>query len=260
MDHRQLERYSRHLLLPEIDVAGQDRLLGAAVWIVGAGGLGSPAAMYLASSGVGRIVISDDDVVDLGNLQRQILHDTAGVGLPKVESARRRLRALNPDVEVRALAGRLDARALERDLDGVDVVLDCSDNFATRFDLNAACVRRRRPLVWGAAIRFQGQVTVFDAGRAASPCLACLYPARADAEDGGGCASMGVLAPLTGIIGCVMAAETLKILLGFGDTLCGRLLTLDAARMEWREAQLPRDPACGVCGPGTAGLRASAGA
>jgi len=247
MDPRQLERYSRHILLPEFDIAGQERLSRAAVLIVGAGGLGSPAAMYLASSGVGHLILNDDDVVDLGNLQRQILHGAADIGRLKVDSARDRLRTLNPEVRVTAIPRRLDGQGLEREVRGVQLVLDCSDNFPTRHALNAACVRARVPLIWGAAIQLQGQVTTFDHRRADSPCLACLYPDQPE-TDAGDCAASGVLAPTAGIVGCIMAAEALKLLVGIGDTLCGRVLLLDIAAMEPRQIRLQRDPGCAVCG------------
>lgn len=248
MDDAQLERYSRHLLLPEIDLAGQQRLMDATALVIGAGGLGSPAAMYLASSGVGRLLLADHDRVDLGNLQRQLLHGTADVGRPKTESARDRLLALNPGVRVEMLTVRLDREAMERETVRADVVLDASDNFETRFALDRACAAKRRPLVWGAAARWQGQLTVFDHRHDDSPCLACLYPDLEDRE-APDCAASGVLAPLTGVIGSMMAVAALKILLGLGDTLCGRLLRFDAARMSWQESLLAKDPRCACCGP-----------
>jgi molybdopterin/thiamine biosynthesis adenylyltransferase len=246
VDALKLERYSRHLLLPDIDLPGQERLLRSSAMIIGAGGLGSPAAMYLASSGVAHLVINDDDAVDLGNLQRQILHGTSDIGRPKVVSAADRLRDLNPEVRITTIPKRLDAEALEREIRRVDVVLDCSDNFPTRFDLNAACLRTRVPLVWGAAIGMRAQITTFDPRREHSPCLGCLYPGQGSETDGG-CAAQGVFAPITGIVGSAMAAEGLKILLGIGDTLCGRLLVLDALEMAWRQIDLTRDPRCPVC-------------
>lgn len=246
MDHAQLERYSRHLLLPEIDFAGQQRLMDASVLVIGAGGLGSPAAMYLAASGVGRLALADHDHVDLGNLQRQILHGTADVGRPKTESGRDRLLAINPEVRVETVTTRLGHEAMEREAAGADVVLDASDNFETRFALSRACIAARKPLVWGAAIRLQGQLTVFDHRRNDSPCLTCLYP-DLDEIDTAGCAASGVLAPLTGVIGSMMAVATLKILVDLGDTLCGRLLRFDAVRMGWQESLLTKDPRCTSC-------------
>lgn len=248
MDHEQLQRYSRHLLLPEIDIEGQRRLLDATVFIVGAGGLGSPAATYLASSGVGHLIIGDHDHVDLGNLQRQILHATPDLGRAKTDSARDRLQAINPGIRISTIPSRLNRIAMEHEAGRADVVLDASDNFDTRFTLNAACLAQRKPLVWGAAIRLQGQISCFDHRRADSPCLNCLYPERDDNLGGESCAASGVLAPLTGVIGSMMAVVTLKILLGLGDTLCGRLLRFDAARMTWQTSSLQRDPQCASCG------------
>lgn len=247
MDPERLQRYSRHILLPEIDLEGQQRLLDSTALVVGAGGLGSPVAMYLASSGVGHLVIGDHDRVDLGNLQRQILHATPDLGRLKTDSARDRLQALNPGIRISTLASRLDRTGLEREAARADVAIDASDNFETRFALNAACYATRTPLVWGAAVRLQGQVSCFDHRRDDGPCLACLYPDRDVAEAGEDCAAGGVLAPLTGVIGSIMAIVALKVLLGLPDTLCGRLLRFDAARMSWRESSLPRDPRCTVC-------------
>ena len=247
MNDDQLLRYSRHILLPEIGVEGQTRLLAAHALVIGAGGLGSPAALYLASAGVGTITLADGDAVDLTNLQRQILHGTASVGRPKARSGRDALAQLNPEVRVVALEARLAAPALDELAAQVDLVLDCSDNFATRHAANRACVRHRKPLVSGAAVRFDGQISVFDLRREASPCYACLFPEDAQPEEER-CAVLGVFAPLTGIIGTTQAAEALKVLTGTGETLCGRLLLLDALRMEWRSVRLERDPACPVCG------------
>jgi adenylyltransferase/sulfurtransferase len=242
----QLQRYSRQILLPAVGVEGQERLLGARVLVVGLGGLGSPAALYLAASGVGELVLVDFDQVDLSNLQRQVAHGTADVGRLKVDSARERLRALNPEVEVTTHARVLEGEDLRAQIRAVDVVVDASDNFATRFELNAACVAVRRPLVSGAAIRMEGQVTVFDPGRAESPCYRCLYPEASEREET--CSRLGVLAPLLGIIGSIQATEVLKLLLGVGEPLIGRLLVVDALAMEWRTLRLRRDPACPVCG------------
>ena len=248
MNDDQLLRYSRHILLPELGVEGQERLLASHALIVGAGGLGSPAAMYLAAAGVGRITICDADKVDLTNLQRQIAHRNDTVGMPKVVSAKRTLGELNPEIDIVALEARLDAQALMSKVAECSVVLDCSDNFATRHAVNRACVAHRVPLVSGAAIRFDGQVSVFDLRSADSPCYACLFSEDAESEEMR-CAVMGVFAPLTGIVGTTQAAETIKLLSGIGKTLSGRLLILDALDMEWRSMRLKRDPACAVCGP-----------
>lgn len=246
MDAERLQRYSRHLLLPEIDIEGQERLSGATVLLLGAGGLGSPVAMYLVASGIGRLVLLDDDRVDLGNLQRQILHATADVGRLKTDSALDRLHALNPDVAISGISRRLDLDELATEAERADVIVDASDNFETRFALSAAAHRARRPLVFGAAIGLRGQVTLFDHRRPDSPCLACLYPPEA-IEEAGGCAASGVLAPLTGVIGSMMAVVALKVLLGMGDTLCGRLLRFDATGPRWCESLLARDPGCDRC-------------
>jgi adenylyltransferase/sulfurtransferase len=246
MNDDQLLRYSRHILLPELGVEGQGRLLASHALIVGAGGLGSPAAMYLAAAGIGRITICDADTVDLTNLQRQIAHRTDSVGMSKVASAKRTLSALNPDIEIVALEARLDGQALMSKVAQCSVVLDCSDNFATRHAVNRACVAHRVPLVSGAAIRFDGQISVFDLRSADSPCYACLFSEDAESEEMR-CAVMGVFAPLTGIVGATQAAETIKLLSGTGTSLSGRLLILDALDMEWRSMRLKRDPACKVC-------------
>lgn len=246
MNDEQLLRYSRHILLDEIGVEGQQAFLDARVLVVGAGGLGSPAAIYLAVAGVGTLVLCDGDTVDLTNLQRQILHSADAVGSPKVESGRRSLRRLNPETEVIALDTRLEGEALAAQVRLADVVLDCSDNFATRHAINRACVAYRKPLVSGAAIRFDGQISVFDLRRDDSPCYHCLFPEGQDVDEVR-CAVMGVFAPLTGIIGATQAAEALKLLAGCGRTLDGRLLLLDGLNMEWRSMGLSRDPACGVC-------------
>lgn len=247
MEDNQLLRYSRHILLDEIGIEGQQRLLAARALVIGAGGLGSPVALYLATAGVGRITLVDDDVVDLTNLQRQIAHTTARIGEPKVESAKAAMSAINPEVEIVCVAESADAAALARLVALADVVLDCCDNFATRHAVNAACVAHRVPLVSGAAIRFDGQITVFDSRRADSPCYACVFPPSTDFEETR-CATMGVLAPLVGIIGAMQAAEAIKLLSGAGPSLAGRLQMLDARRMEWNEMRLTRDPECSVCG------------
>jgi molybdopterin/thiamine biosynthesis adenylyltransferase len=246
MNDQQLLRYSRHILLDEIGIEGQARLLAAHVVIVGAGGLGSPAAMYLAASGVGQITLVDDDAVDLTNLQRQVMHTTDRIGTPKVESGRAALHAINPDIVVTALCERADEKRLQELVQGVSVVLDCSDNFATRHAVNRACVAAGVPLVAGAAIRFDGQLSVFDTRRADCPCYACVFPQESGFEDVA-CSTMGVFAPLVGIVGAVQAAEALKLLLHVGTPLAGRLLLLDGRAMEWTEIRTARNPACPVC-------------
>ncbi|QKT02862.1 molybdopterin-synthase adenylyltransferase MoeB [Ectothiorhodospiraceae bacterium 2226] len=249
MNDEQLLRYSRQILLPEVGVEGQQRLLEARVLVVGLGGLGSPVAMYLAAAGVGHLVLADFDHVDLSNLQRQIIHTTAEVGRAKVDSARARLAALNPDVRIDTLPVVLEGEQLAREVAAADAVVDATDNFAIRFALNAACVAHGTPLISGAAIRMEGQVAVFDP-RHDGPCYRCLY--KEGEELGETCSQTGVLAPVVGMIGSVQATETLKVLMGVGEPLRGRLLMLDAYRMEWRSLRLPRDPHCPVCAsPGT---------
>ena len=247
MTDDQLLRYSRHILLDEIGIEGQDRLLASHALVIGAGGLGSPVALYLGGAGVGRITLVDDDKVDLTNLQRQIAHTMGRVGQAKTDSAAAAVAAINPEVAVETINARADAALLDRLVATADVVLDCCDNFATRQAVNAACVRHRRPLVSGAAIRFDGQVTSFDPRDPASPCYACVFPPDSVFEETR-CATMGVLAPLVGIIGSMQAAEALKFLSGAGPSLAGRLLMLDARRMEWNEMRVPRQPGCPVCG------------
>ena len=246
MDDRQLLRYSRHLLLDDIGIEGQQRLLDSHALIVGAGGLGSPVALYLASAGVGQITLVDDDTVDLTNLQRQIMHTEARVGQPKVASAEAAIGALNPGVRVRTVAQRADEAQLTELAVAADIVLDCTDNFATRQALNRACVATGRPLVSGAAIGFDGQISVYDPRRAASPCYACVFPPTQAVEEAR-CATMGVFAPLVGIIGTLQASEALKLLCGIGEPLVGRLLMLDARRTEWTELRVPRQADCPVC-------------
>jgi len=246
MDDQQLLRYSRQILLPRIGTEGQQKLLDSHVLLVGAGGLGSPVAMYLASAGVGHITIADDDEVDLSNLQRQILHRHNDIGRAKVDSAKDTLISLNPDVRVTPLQTRIDSGQLASLLDGVDLVVDASDNFATRFVINKACVKARKPLVSGAAIRMEGQVSVFIPDNADSPCYRCLY--KEGDEPDQTCADNGVLAPIVGIIGSVQALEAIKVILGLGTTLCGRLLLFDGLHHEWRSIKLRKDPACPVCG------------
>jgi adenylyltransferase/sulfurtransferase len=251
MTDEQLLRYSRHILLPEIGVEGQQKLLAASALVIGAGGLGSPAALYLAAAGVGTIVLADGDDVDLTNLQRQILHATGSIGHPKVDSGREGLARINPEVKVVPVRKRLADDALVELVASSSVVLDCSDNFATRHAVNRACVRHRKPLVSGAAVRFDGQVSVFDLRDALSPCYHCLFPEDGELEEMR-CSIMGVFAPLTGIIGTVQAAEALKLLAGAGATLKGRLMVLDALAMQWRTIKLAKDPACPVCARVTA--------
>lgn len=246
MTDDQLLRYSRHILLDEIGIEGQQRLLDAHALVVGAGGLGSPVALYLGSAGVGRITLVDDDQVDLTNLQRQIAHNLARLGQPKADSARAAIAALNPEVVVEAVAQRADAALLDRLVREADVVLDCCDNFATRQAVNAACVRHGRPLVSGAAIRFDAQLAVFDTRDAASPCYACVFPPDSAPEEVR-CATMGVLAPLVGVIGSLQAVEALKLLSGAGPSLAGRLLMLDARQLEWTTLRVPRQAHCPVC-------------
>jgi adenylyltransferase/sulfurtransferase len=246
LDDEALLRYSRHILLPQVGIEGQERLLNARALVLGAGGLGSPAALYLASAGIGTLALVDGDTVDLTNLQRQILHRTAAVGRPKVESGAATLADINPLCRVVPLQERLAGARLEEEVALADVVLDCSDNFATRHAVNRACVKFRKPLVSGAAIRFDGQIAVFDTRRDDAPCYHCLFPESADVEEIR-CAVMGVFAPLTGIVGAVQAAEALKLVIGCGDSLAGRLLLLDGLAMEWRSIAVPRDPGCPVC-------------
>lgn len=246
MNDEQLLRYSRHILLPQIGIEGQERLLAARALVIGAGGLGSPIALYLASAGVGGITLCDDEDVDLTNLQRQIVHRTDAIGRKKVDSARATLAAINPEVRIAALAERVDGKRLEALAAQADVVVDGSDNFATRHAVNRACVRLKKPLVSGAAVRFDGQVAVFDLRAQDSPCYACLFPEQGESEDVR-CAVMGVFSPLTGIIGSIQAAEALKLIAGAGETLAGRLLLLDALAMQVRTIKLKKDPACPVC-------------
>jgi molybdopterin/thiamine biosynthesis adenylyltransferase len=247
MTDDQLLRYSRHILLDELGVEGQQRFLDAHVLVIGAGGLGSPVALYLGTAGVGRITLVDHDTVDVTNLQRQIAHNLSRVGQPKAQSARDTIAAINPDVQVQPLVERADAKRLDQLVAEVDVVLDCSDNFTTRQAVNAACVAHKKPLVAGAAIGFDGQISVYDARDAASPCYACVFPPEATFEEVR-CATMGVFAPLVGIIGSMQAVEALKLIAGVGSSLAGRLQMLDARTMEWTEIRVARQPHCDVCG------------
>lgn len=246
MNDDQLLRYSRHILLPEIGVEGQQKLLAAHALVIGAGGLGSPVALYLASAGVGRLTLCDDDAVDLTNLQRQIVHQVDRIGVNKAESARRTLATINPEVRTAAIDRRVDQADIEQLAADADVVIDATDNFATRHAINRACVKLGKPLVFGAAVRFDGQAAVFDMRRTDAPCYHCLFPESGDDQDMR-CAVMGVFAPLVGIIGSIQAAEALKVLMGIGATLDGRLLIADALTMEWRTIRLRKDPDCPVC-------------
>lgn len=248
MNDQQLLRYSRHILLDALGIEGQQRILAAHALVVGAGGLGSPAALYLASAGIGRLTLVDGDTVDATNLQRQILHTTSRIDMPKVESGKLALAEVNPEVCVIARNERLEGKALTALVAEADIVLDCSDNFATRHAINRACVRHRKPLVSGAAIRFDGQISVYDLSRDDSPCYHCLFPEGEDAEEVR-CSVMGVFAPLTGIIGTMQAAEALKLAAGIGESLAGRLLLLDTLSMEWRSIRFKKDPGCAICGP-----------
>ncbi len=246
MNDEQLLRYSRHVMLANLDVDGQEKLLASTVLIVGLGGLGCPVAMYLAAAGVGHLLLADDDKVDLGNPQRQIAHVTAGVGRNKAESASDTLRALNPGVKVDIYKQRLAGEELNRLVASCDAVVDCTDNFTTRFALNRACVLNRVPLVSGAAIRMEGQLSVFDPREPQSPCYHCLYEEGDDLD--ASCAANGVLAPLVGVIGSLQALECIKVLTGTGTPLCGRLLLFDATGLQFREMQLRKNPECRVCG------------
>lgn len=247
MNDEQLLRYSRHILLDEVGIEGQERVLASHALVIGAGGLGSPVALYLGSAGVGRITLVDHDVVDLTNLQRQVAHTTDRVGQPKVESAAQAVRDINPGVEVTCLQQRADTALLDEWVPQATVVMDCSDNYATRHAVNAACIRHGKPLVAGAVIRFDGQVMVFDPRDAASPCYACMFTPEAEFEEVQ-CSTMGVFAPLVGVIGAMQAAEALKLISGAAPAITGRLLMLDGRTMEWNTMKVPRDPACVVCG------------
>jgi sulfur-carrier protein adenylyltransferase/sulfurtransferase len=248
------ERYSRHLRLPEVGLEGQRRLEAARVLLLGAGGLGSPAAFYLAAAGVGSLRLVDDDLVDRSNLQRQVLHTEARIGSPKVESAAATLSALNPRTRIEPLRERADSANVERLLEGVDVVIDGADNFPARYLLNDACVKLGKPLVYGAVHRFEGQVSVFDAGRRRghAPCYRCLFPEPPPPEAAPNCAEAGVLGVLPGVVGLLQATEAIKLILGLGEPLTGRLLQFDALSMRFRETRLRADPECPVCAPGRA--------
>lgn len=247
MNDNQLLRYSRHILLPQIGYEGQEKLTKSHALIVGAGGLGAPAALYLAASGVGKLTICDFDNVDLTNLQRQIIHTTASVGINKAVSAQQTLYEINPEVVVNTVQQKSTEAQITKLVNGADVVIDCSDNFATRYALNRVCFAAKKPLVSGAAIRFEGQITVFDFRHENSPCYHCLFPDAGEDQEMR-CADNGVFSPLVGMIGTTQAAEALKLIMNIGDSLQGRLLLLDALSMEWRTIKLARDPKCLVCG------------
>lgn len=248
LDDRQLLRYSRHILLPQVDIAGQLAICNSRVLVVGVGGLGSPAALYLAAAGVGELILVDDDLVEITNLQRQIVHCEARINQPKTESARELLEQINSDITVTLITERLNDTNVEEALKNVNVVLDCSDNFSTRLLLNKHCWNNRVPLVSGAAIRLEGQLTVFDSRNEQSPCYQCLYDVVG--EQALSCAESGVLGPVVGVIGAAQALEALKVIAGFGDPLVGRVQFYDAARASWRELKLKPDCSCPVCGGG----------
>jgi molybdopterin/thiamine biosynthesis adenylyltransferase len=255
MNDEQLLRYSRQIMLPALGIEGQERLLKARVLLIGLGGLGSPVAMYLAAAGVGTLVVADFDAVDLSNLQRQILHTSGHIGMPKVDSAIRGLRALNPEVRVEGFKGTIDADTLPDLVSGADAVVDACDNFATRFAVNEACFHARVPLISGAAIRTEGQVALFS-GKPGGPCYQCLYPRDGELDET--CTANGVLAPVVGIVGSIQATEALKVLTGMGEPLFGRLLLIDALTMEFRSVALRADPDCPICG-GESGRQAPSG-
>lgn len=250
MNDDQLLRYARHILLDELGIEGQEKILAAKVLVVGAGGLGSPTAMYLASAGVGHIILADHDTVEISNLQRQILHASDRLGQLKAESGRKTMLALNPGIQVETRTIRMEPDMLDAEIANVDLVVDCTDNFATRHAINRASVRHQKTLVSGAAIRFEGQISVFDPRQADAPCYHCLFPEAEDVEPVS-CATTGVFAPLVGIIGSMQAAEAIKTIAGIGQTLSGRLLILDALDMQWHSVRMQRDPGCSVCGEST---------
>lgn len=245
MDDNQLLRYSRQIMMPDIGIEGQQRLTESRVLIIGMGGLGSPVATYLAAAGVGQLVIVDHDVVDLTNLQRQFIHHTGNVGDKKVSSAQRRLLDMNPEIQITAIDHKLESEELDAQIGQADVVVDCTDNFTVRFAINEACVKARKPLVSGAVIRMEGQVSVFCGYEHNLPCYHCLYKDEGELHES--CSETGILAPVAGIIGSIQATETLKILLDLGDTLVGRVQILDAITMEWRSLKLKKDPQCPTC-------------
>ena len=245
MNDEQLLQYSRQIMLPEVDIEGQDKLLAAKVLVIGLGGLGCPVAMYLAAAGVGHLTLVDYDEVDLTNLQRQIAHTLKDVGRAKVHSAKQTLLAINPSINVVSIAKKLEGEQLEAQIADCDLVLDCTDNFSTRYAINAACVRQQKPLVSGAAIRLEGQLAVFDARDVQSPCYQCLYPEGSEQQLS--CSENGVIAPLTGIIGTMQALQTIKLVIGFGETLVGHLLLFDAKSMNFQRLRLNKNLNCPVC-------------
>ena len=253
MNDEDLLRYARHILLNDFGIEGQEKLLAARVLIVGVGGLGSPVAMYLASAGVGTLLLADHDTVEISNLQRQIIHTSERLGMLKADSGKQAIHALNPSIRVETLLNRMEDTSLSQAISQVDLVVDCTDNFATRHAINRACVVHRVPLVSGAAVRFDGQISVFDPREPNSPCYHCLFPEAQDVENMN-CATMGVFAPLVGIIGTMQAAEAIKVLAGTGNPLVGRLLILDALDMRWHSVKVRRDPGCAVCGSGVVSL------
>jgi len=246
MNDEQLLRYSRQILLPQFGTEGQQKLLDAHVLIIGLGGLGSPVAMYLAAAGVGELTLVDHDTVDLSNLQRQILHRNDNIGQPKVESAQHNLAQLNDEISIHTVNKKLDDDELQQLVSQVDLVVDATDNFPTRFAINRACVQHKKPLVSGAAIRLEGQVGIFDLRRADSPCYRCLYDEQGGVPET--CSENGVMAPMVGIIGSIQALEVIKLLTDTGETLAGKLLISDGLHQEWRSMKLRKDPACPVCG------------
>ena len=245
MNDEQLLRYSRHILLSDFDIAAQEKLLQSTALIIGAGGLGCPAAMYLASSGVGHVIIADDDVVELSNLQRQIAHTMTDIDRPKGESLKQTLQAMNPDIQVTAINARMDEKQMTAWVKQADVIVDCSDNFSTRFMINRVAVAQKTPLVSGAAIRTEAQLVVFDSRVDDSPCYRCLYSEDGDTDED--CSSNGVLAPLVGIVGSMQAFEAIRVLTGFGESAVGQLQIADMKFSGWRSLKLARDPDCPVC-------------
>ncbi len=245
MNDEQLLRYARHIMLPDIDIAGQEKLLASTVLIIGLGGLGSPVSVYLAASGVGNLVLADFDTVDLSNLQRQIVHTSQTVGELKTVSAEKFIRQLNPDINTRTISDRLTIEQLEQEVAAVDIVVDCTDNFEVRFAVNDACLKAGTTLVSGAAVRMEGQLMVIDSANADMPCYRCLYDDSADVELN--CAETGIAAPVVGTIGTLQALETLKLIVGIGESLAGYLLTFDARYMDWRKLKLPQNPDCKGC-------------
>ncbi|MBV1907417.1 MAG: molybdopterin-synthase adenylyltransferase MoeB [Pseudomonadales bacterium] len=247
MNDEQLLRYSRHIMLPEVDIDGQQKLLNASVLIAGIGGLGSPIALYLAAAGVGHLILADHDQVELSNLQRQIIHDTNSISLTKVESATRRLKALNPDTRLTCIGEKLTTQSLHAISQDIDIVVDATDNFSVRYTINDYCFEKGIPLVSGAAIRFEGQVSVFDPRQPESPCYRCLYPETKGADTALNCAESGVAAPMVGIIGCIQAMEVMKLITGTGEALTGWVQYLDASIMDWRKLRLTRRKDCLIC-------------